>query len=232
MVVVVVVVVMCLLFSFSFVVYDFVWWPFSSFVSYLTHFDFDFDFHLLFIQKGGLMVGNLITRPISSKLFGAAVCQVPLLDMKVYSHLLAGNSWMAEYGNPDKPEEWKFLRRHSPYHLLRHDNLGLPEEVVEVNDDGKEMKTTTTTIESIITNPDWVCPKVLFTTSTRDDRVHPGHARKMVRSLLEEAQTVGKAPEVHYWENIEGGHGGAADNKQRAHMWSLTYSMLKQTLGL
>ena len=176
------------------------------------------------------MVGNLITRPISSKLFGAAVCQVPLLDMKVYSHLLAGASWMAEYGNPDKPEEWKFLRRHSPYHLLRHDNLGLPEEVMEVDDDGKETKTTS--IDSPIKNPDWVCPKVLFTTSTRDDRVHPGHARKMVRSLLEEAQTVGKAPEVHYWENIEGGHGGAADNKQRAHMWSLTYSMLKQTLGL
>ena len=50
------------------------------------------------------MVGNLITRPISSKLFGAAVCQVPLLDMKAYSHLLAGASWMAEYGDPDKPE--------------------------------------------------------------------------------------------------------------------------------
>ena len=59
-----------------------------------------------------------------------------------------------------------------------------------------------------------------------------GHARKMVRALIEEAQPAGKAPEVHYWENVEGGHGGAADNKQRAHMWALTYSMLKQTLGL
>jgi len=167
-------------------------------------------------SNGGLMVGNLITRPLSSKLFGAAVCQVPLLDMKRYSHLLAGASWMAEYGNPDT-DDWKFLRNHSPYHMLRHDNLGLPEE-------GKE--------NTEIKNPDWVCPKVLFTTSTRDDRVHPGHARKMVRSLLEEAQTLGKAPEVFYWENIEGGHGGAADNKQRAHMWALTYSMLKQTLGL
>merc|ERR1719424_545545 len=167
-------------------------------------------------SNGGLMVGNLITRPLSSKLFGAAVCQVPLLDMKRYSHLLAGASWMAEYGDPDT-DDWKFLRNHSPYHMLRHDNLGLPEE-------GKE--------NTEIKNPDWVCPKVLFTTSTRDDRVHPGHARKMVRSLLEEAQTLGKAPEVFYWENIEGGHGGAADNKQRAHMWALTYSMLKQTLGL
>jgi len=167
-------------------------------------------------SNGGLLVGNLITRPIASKLFGAAVCQVPLLDMKEYSHLLAGASWMAEYGNPDIPEEWAFLRHFSPYHMLRHDNLGLAEEGVE----------------STVKNPDWVCPKVLFTTSTRDDRVHPGHARKMVRSLLEEAQPLGKAPEVHYWENVEGGHGGAADNKQRAHMWALTYSMLKQTLGL
>jgi len=166
-------------------------------------------------SNGGLMVGNLITRPISSKLFGAAVCQVPLLDMKVYSHLLAGASWQAEYGNPDDPEEWKYLRNHSPYHLLRHDNLGISEENEE---------------ESKIKNEDWTCPKVLFTTSTRDDRVHPGHARKMVRALLEEAQPTGKAPQVHYWENTEGGHGGAADNKQRAHMWALTYSMLEQTL--
>jgi len=170
-------------------------------------------------SNGGLLVGNLITRPVASALFGAAVCQVPLLDMKVYSNLLAGASWMAEYGNPDVEEEWAYLRRHSPYHLLRHDNLGLPEE--GESDPRAE-----------VVNPGWVCPKVLFTTSTRDDRVHPGHARKMVRSLLEEAQPVGKAPEVHYWENVEGGHGGAADNKQRAHMWALTYSMLKQTLGL
>jgi len=171
-------------------------------------------------SNGGLMVGNLITRPISSKLFGAAVCQVPLLDMKVYSHLLAGASWMAEYGDPDKPEEWKFLRRHSAYHLLRHDNLGLPEEGAP--EGAEECKGS----------PDWVCPKVLFTTSTRDDRVHPGHARKMVRSLLEEAQPKGKAPVVQYWENTEGGHGGAADNKQRAHMWALTYEFLAQQLGL
>jgi len=177
-------------------------------------------------SNGGLMVGNLITRPISSKLFGAAVCQVPLLDMKQYSHLLAGASWMAEYGNPDIESEWKYLRNHSPYHMLRHDNLGLPEE--GVTDDDKIDNGR----DRVLKNPDWVCPKVLFTTSTRDDRVHPGHARKMVRALLEEAQPQGKAPEVFYWENTEGGHGGAADNKQRAHMWALTYSMLKQTLGL
>jgi len=167
-------------------------------------------------SNGGLMVGNLLTRPISSRLFGAAVCQVPLLDMKVYSKLLAGASWMAEYGNPDVPGDWSFLRKHSAYHMLRHDCLGLSE-------DGAE---------GVVTDPEWQCPKTLFTTSTRDDRVHPGHARKMVRSLLEEARPLGKADVVHYWENIEGGHGGAADNKQRAKMWALTYSFLKQTLGL
>jgi len=166
-------------------------------------------------SNGGLMVGNMITRPVASALFGAAVCQVPLLDMKTYSTLLAGASWMAEYGDPDT-DDWKYLRRHSAYHLLRHDCLGLPEEGVA------------SPVEKVA---GWQCPKVLFTTSTRDDRVHPGHARKMVRSLQEEA---GKelAPVVYYWENVEGGHGGAADNKQKAHMWALTYSFLAKQLGL
>jgi prolyl oligopeptidase len=164
-------------------------------------------------SNGGLMVGNMLTRPLASSLFGAAVCQVPLLDMKVYSKLLAGASWMGEYGNPDT-DDWKFLRTFSAYHLLRHDCLGLPE-------DGQPR----------VNNAAWRCPKVLFTTSTRDDRVHPGHARKMVRALQEEA-TREVAPIVYYWENIEGGHGGAADNKQRAHMWGLTYAFLAQHLGL
>jgi len=172
-------------------------------------------------SNGGLLVGNLITRPIASTLFGAAVCQVPLLDMKRYSQLLAGASWMGEYGDPEKPEEWKFLRKHSPYHLLRHDILGKPEM-----GDGDVLGEVT---ES--TNPTWKAPKTLFTTSTRDDRVHPGHARKMVASLLEEAGK-DKAPTVYYWENTEGGHGGAADNSQRSFMWALTYNFLAQALGL
>jgi len=172
-------------------------------------------------SNGGLLVGNLITRPIASRLFGAAVCQVPLLDMQRYSHLLAGASWMGEYGNPDT-DDWKFLRKHSPYHLLRHDILGKPEQL----GDGNVLGDTT---ES--TNPEWKCPKTLFTTSTRDDRVHPGHARKMVAALIEEAGPE-KAPTVQYWENTEGGHGGAADNGQRAFMWSLTYNFLAKELGL
>jgi len=166
-------------------------------------------------SNGGLMVGNMLTRPVASALFGAAVCQVPLLDMKRYSHLLAGASWMAEYGNPDT-DEWKFLRKVSAYQMLRHDCLGLPEGA-----------------DGVAKAPakGWRCPKVLFTTSTRDDRVHPGHARKMVRALEAEASK-DQAPVVFYWENIEGGHGGAANNKQRAHMWALIYGFLAKTLGL
>jgi prolyl oligopeptidase len=130
------------------------------------------------------------------------------------------SSIYSEYGDPDT-DDWKFLRNHSPYHLLRHDILGKP----EIDDNGVLGEPTEST------NPDWKFPKTLFTTSTRDDRVHPGHARKMVASLLEEAGKK-KAPTVLYWENTEGGHGGAADNSQRAHMWALTYTFLAQALDL
>lgn len=176
-------------------------------------------------SNGGLMVGNMLTRPVASKLFGSAVCQVPLLDMKVYSRLLAGASWMAEYGNPEVPEEWKFLRRHSPYQMLRNDCLQKPEA------DAESLPNPRSDADAAGMAEAWVCPKVLFTTSTRDDRVHPGHARKMVAALTEEASAA-KAPTVFYWENTEGGHGGAADNKQRAFMWALTYRFLALQLGL
>jgi prolyl oligopeptidase len=140
-------------------------------------------------SNGGLLVGNMLTmRP---DLFGAVVCQVPLLDMRRYHMLLAGASWVAEYGNPDDPAEWAFLRAFSPYHNLR---AGVR------------------------------YPPTLFITSTRDDRVHPGHARKMVARMLELGQ------DVLYYENIEGGHGAAADNRQRARMWALTWSFLGRTL--
>src|SRR5690554_29535 len=141
-------------------------------------------------SNGGLLMGNMITG--YPELFGALVCQVPLLDMKRYSHLLAGASWMAEYGDPDDPEEWEFIQTFSPYHRFRADAPA---------------------------------PPVLFTTSTRDDRVHPGHARKMM-ALMSEA---GK--DVTYYENIEGGHGGAATNAQAAFMSALAYEFLWQRLG-
>jgi prolyl oligopeptidase len=140
-------------------------------------------------SNGGLLVGNMVT--LYPHLFAAAVCQVPLLDMKRYHKLLAGASWMAEYGDPDKPEEWEFIRGFSPYHNLQ---------------------------------PGAAYPKVLFTTSTRDDRVHPGHARKMMARMAEQGH------QALYYENIEGGHGGAADNQQLAHMQALAYTFLRTTL--
>jgi prolyl oligopeptidase len=136
-------------------------------------------------SNGGLLVGNMITmRP---ELWGAVVCQVPLLDMRRYHQLLAGASWMGEYGNPDDPKEWAFIRTFSPYQNI---------------EDGVKY------------------PPTLFTTSTRDDRVHPGHARKMVARMREAGQP------VLYYENIEGGHGGAANNKQTAFMNALAYAFL------
>lgn len=140
-------------------------------------------------SNGGLLMGNMITT--YPELFGAIVVQVPLLDMLRYHKLLAGASWVGEYGNPDDPEEAGFLARYSPYHNVRADRR---------------------------------YPPVLFTTSTRDDRVHPGHARKMM--ALMEAQ----GHDVLYYENIEGGHGGAANNRQAAHMQALAWTFLWQKL--
>jgi prolyl oligopeptidase len=136
-------------------------------------------------SNGGLLVGAAVTqRP---DLFNAVVCQVPLLDMRRYHRLLAGASWMAEYGDPDDPAQWAFISRYSPYHNVK---TGVR------------------------------YPRILFTTSTRDDRVHPAHARKMAARLLELGN------EVLYYENIEGGHGGAADNAQRALLQALEFTYL------
>jgi prolyl oligopeptidase len=140
-------------------------------------------------SNGGLLMGNMLT--LRPDLFGAIVCQVPLLDMQRYHKLLAGASWMAEYGNPDDPQQWKFVRTFSPYHNVK---------------------------------PDVKYPRTLFTTSTRDDRVHPSHARKMVARMKDQGH------DVVYYENIEGGHGGAADNKQRAFMSALAYTFLWKQL--
>jgi prolyl oligopeptidase len=140
-------------------------------------------------SNGGLLMGVMLTqRP---DLFGAVVCQVPLLDMRRYHKLLAGASWVDEYGDPDKPEQWAYIRKFSPY-------------------------------QNVVSNRKY--PRVLFTTSTRDDRVHPGHARKMVARMKEQGH------DVLYYENIEGGHGGAADNKQAAYMQALAYTFLKKQL--
>jgi prolyl oligopeptidase len=139
-------------------------------------------------SNGGLLVGVAFTqRP---ELYKAVVCQVPLLDMQRYNKLLAGASWMGEYGNPDVPEEWEYIRKYSPYHNLKK-------------------------------NQEY--PEVFFTTSTRDDRVHPGHARKMVAKMTDMGYN------VYYYENMEGGHAGASTNEQRAKTSALgtAYLLMK-----
>jgi prolyl oligopeptidase len=140
-------------------------------------------------SNGGLLMGVMLTeRP---DLFKAVVCQAPLLDMRRFNKLLAGASWMDEYGDPDKEENWAYIRKFSPYH-------------------------------NVVKEKQY--PRVLFTTSTRDDRVHPGHARKMAARMKEQGH------DVLYYENIEGGHGGAANNKQAAFMSALAYTFLLQEL--
>ncbi|MCB9086079.1 MAG: S9 family peptidase [Bdellovibrionaceae bacterium] len=140
-------------------------------------------------SNGGLLVGAVfVQRP---ELFGAVVCQVPLLDMLRYSQLLAGASWMGEYGDPSDPQMREVLRRYSPYHNIL-----------------KEKK----------------YPEVFFITSTKDDRVHPGHARKMVAKMKDLGHP------VLYFENIEGGHSASANLIQRAKRSALEFVYLQQKL--
>lgn len=136
-------------------------------------------------SNGGLLMGNMLT--LYPQLYGAIVSQVALLDMQRYTHLSAGASWMAEYGDPDKPAEWAWIKTFSPYTNARASQT---------------------------------YPPVLFTTSTRDDRVGPVHARKMYAKLQ------GLGYDTSFYENIEGGHGAAADNKQSAFMSALGYIYL------
>jgi prolyl oligopeptidase len=142
-------------------------------------------------SNGGLLTSVMLTqRP---ELFGAIVSEVPLTDMKRYHKLLAGASWMSEYGDPDNAEDWAALSKFSPLQNIRRDVT---------------------------------YPPVFYTTSTKDDRVHPAHARKMVAKL----EAFGHKP--LYYENIEGGHGGAADITQAAHRDALVYTFLAAQLGL
>jgi prolyl oligopeptidase len=140
-------------------------------------------------SNGGLLVGAvMVQRP---DLFRAVICSVPLLDMQRYHKLLAGASWVAEYGNPDDAKEWAYISKYSPYQNVKK---------------GVAM------------------PKVLFVTSTRDDRVHPGHARKMMARMVEQGH------DVHYFENIEGGHSASANNTQLAYRTALQYAFLLNEL--
>ncbi|WP_417480291.1 prolyl oligopeptidase family serine peptidase [Maricaulis maris] len=140
-------------------------------------------------SNGGLLTGVMYTqRP---DLWNAVVSAVPLLDMLRYHTLLAGASWMGEYGNPEDPDEGGFLRSISPYH-------------------------------NVDANGDY--PEIYLYTSTKDDRVHPGHARKMAH-LLEEL-----GHDYLYYENMAGGHAAAANLEERARSEALLYTFLMQKL--
>jgi len=140
-------------------------------------------------SNGGLLVGNMLTR--YPELFGAIDCAVPLLDMKRYSKLSAGPSWVGEYGDPDRPEDWAFLQEMSAYHHVE---------------------------------PSRDYPPILLTTSARDDRVHPSHARKMAAKLAAQGHR------VWFHEPLEGGHAGAADNAHLAFNVALSFAFLRKTI--
>jgi prolyl oligopeptidase len=141
-------------------------------------------------SNGGLLIGNMLTRHPAQ--FAALICTVPLLDMQRYTKLLAGASWIAEYGDPDIPEDWAFLKEISAYQLAA---------------------------------PGQAYPPILIATTRRDDRVHPGHARKMAAKL----QDMGY--DALYFEQAEGGHGAGADAAQRAFFVALEYAFARQTVG-
>lgn len=140
-------------------------------------------------SNGGLLMGAALTqRP---DLYAAIDIGVPLFDMKRYNKLLAGASWMAEYGDPDIPAEWAYISKYSPYQNLKKDAA---------------------------------YPKVLFYTSTKDDRVHPGHARKAAARLKEYGHP------FYYYENIEGGHGGTANQDQLAYRTAIEFGYFAKML--
>jgi prolyl oligopeptidase len=141
-------------------------------------------------SNGGILISNMLTR--YPERFGALFCTIPLIDMRRYTKLLAGSSWIAEYGDPDKPEEWAWLQTYSAYHAA------VP---------GKRY------------------PPILLATTRRDDRVHPGHARKMAAKL----QAMGY--EAYFYELAAGGHGYGKNNKERAGFTALGFTFLKDKIG-
>lgn len=141
-------------------------------------------------SNGGLLTGaTFVQRP---DLFNAVLVEVPLLDMLRYHLLLAGASWVGEYGNPEDPVMREAILKYSPYQNVRKDQK---------------------------------YPEVFFLTSTKDDRVHPAHARKMAARMREQGHP------IFYFENTEGGHGGSANLEQQILWSSLEFSYLFLKLG-
>jgi prolyl oligopeptidase len=142
-------------------------------------------------SNGGLLVSTVMVQ--KPELFGAVVCQVPLIDMIAYTHIGAGASWIGEYGDPAIPVERDYILTYSPYQNVK---AGV------------------------------TYPPVFFVTATSDDRVTPVHARKMAAKM----EALGA--EVLFYENTDGGHAAAADHRQAAEMWGLSFVYLAEKLGL
>ena len=141
-------------------------------------------------SNGGILITNMLTR--YPQRFGALFCTIPLIDMRRYTKLLAGASWIAEYGDPDLPDDWRFLQTYSAYHAAI---------------------------------PGQKYPPILIATSRKDDRVHPGHARKMTAKL----QAMGY--EAYLYEPAAGGHGYGKDNSERAAFTALGLNFLRDKIG-
>jgi prolyl oligopeptidase len=141
-------------------------------------------------SNGGILISNMLVR--YPERFGALFCTIPLIDMRRYTKLLAGASWIAEYGDPGKPDDWAFLKTYSAYHLAE---------------------------------PGRRYPPILLATTRKDDRVHPGHARKMAAKL----QAMGY--DAYFYEPAAGGHGYGTDSKQIAAFAALGYTFLREKIG-
>ncbi|WP_419899761.1 prolyl oligopeptidase family serine peptidase [Roseomonas sp. USHLN139] len=141
-------------------------------------------------SNGGLLIANMLTR--YPEWFGALFCTIPLIDMRRYTKLLAGASWIAEYGDPEKPEDWAFMQHFSAYHAAR---------------------------------PGQPYPPILLATTRRDDRVHPGHARKMAAKLQEMGYPAA------FYEPEAGGHGYGKDNAEVASFSALGAAFLRRAIG-
>lgn len=136
-------------------------------------------------SNGGLLVGAvMVQRP---ELFNAVLCKVPLLDMVRFHLLLAGASWIGEYGDPENPADLSYILKYSPYQNVRADRK---------------------------------YPVPFFTTSTKDDRVHPGHARKFAARMAEQGHP------FYFYENVNGGHAGSGNLEEKAHMSALEFTYL------
>lgn len=140
-------------------------------------------------SNGGVLVGAAMEqRP---DLYGAVISGSPLKDMQRYNKLLAGASWVAEYGDPDVPGDWAFMSKYSPYQNIR-----------------KGVK----------------YPPIFLYLSTKDDRVHPGHARKFAARLKEYGNS------VYYHEYLEGGHSVGADHAEDAIRAAMLHAFLLREL--